>query len=216
MNTMKPDEILPANTLSLLEAQKADIFSTFHCIQIGKIEKVTPEEQTVEVTLQIRRPAADGTSSAIPLLVDVPYFILQGGGAYIDMPIKAGDYCIVLFNDRDIDTWWSTANMADPASNRKHDLSDGIAIVGINPKTSPREMDGTKTRVINPDGIELNGNSKTFVTHAELDTALQTFITALNLHVHTSATAGSPTSAPTAPMSLDITNAKTTTVKTGG
>lgn len=143
MSFKKPDDILPANTLSVLEAQKSDIFSTFHCVQIGKIEKVTPEEQTVEVTLQIRRPALDGTSSAIPLLVDVPYMVLQGGGAYIDLPISPGDYCIVLFNDRDIDVWWSTANMADPATTRKHDLSDGIAIVGLNPKPSPLPMQGS-------------------------------------------------------------------------
>lgn len=148
---MKSDEILPADLSDLLDAQRALIFSTFNCIQIGKIEKVTPGEQTVEVTLQIKRPATDGTSSAIPLLVDVPYFVLQGGGAYIDMPITPGDYCIVLFNDRDIDTWWSTANMADPATSRKHDLSDGIAIVGINPKTDVLEMAGTSIGLIAAD-----------------------------------------------------------------
>lgn len=209
---MKPDEILPANTLSLLDAQKADIFSTFHCIQIGKIEKVTPAEQTVEVTLQIRRPAADGSSAAIPLLVDVPYFVLQGGGAYIDMPIAAGDYCIVLFNDRDIDVWWSTANLADPATSRKHDLSDGIAIVGINPKTAVRDMDGEKLRVINPDGIELNGNSKTFVTYAALNTALQGLVLAINAALGTKESGSSSPGT----LSLDISAAETTTVKTGG
>lgn len=148
---MKSDEILPADLSDLLDAQRALIFSTFNCIQIGKIEKVTPSEQTVEVTLQIKRPATDGTSSAIPLLVDVPYFVLQGGGAYIDMPITPGDYCIVLFNDRDIDTWWSTANFTDPATSRKHDLSDGIAIVGINPKTDVLEMAGTSIGLIAAD-----------------------------------------------------------------
>ena len=209
---MKPDEILPANTLSLLDAQKADIFSTFHCIQIGKIEKVTPAEQTVEVTLQIRRPAADGSSAAIPLLVDVPYFVLQGGGAYIDMPIAEGDYCIVLFNDRDIDVWWSTANMADPATSRKHDLSDGIAIVGINPKTAVRDMDGEKLRVINPDGIELNGNSKTFVTYAALNTALQGLVLEINTALGTKESGSSSPGT----LSLDISAAETTTVKTGG
>lgn len=209
---MKPDEILPANTLSLLDAQKADIFSTFHCIQIGKIEKVTAAEQTVEVTLQIRRPAADGSSAAIPLLVDVPYFVLQGGGAYIDMPIAAGDYCIVLFNDRDIDVWWSTANMADPATSRKHDLSDGIAIVGINPKTAVRDMDGEKLRVISPDGIELNGNSKTFVTYAALNTALQGLVLAINTALGTKESGASSPGT----LSLDISAAETTTVKTGG
>lgn len=64
--------------------------------------------------------------------------------------------------------------------------------------------------------IEMNGNSKSFVTHAELDTALQSFITALNSHVHTSAPSGSPTTPPVAPMSIDISLAETTTIKTGG
>jgi len=160
---VKADEILPANQQSILDAQKADIFSTFHCVQIGKIEKVTAAEQTVEVTLQIKRPAADGTSSAIPLLVDVPYMVLQGGGSYIDLPIAKGDYCIVLFNDRDIDTWWSTANMADPSSSRKHDLSDGIAIVGLNPKTSPLTMQGATVGIIGgPNKINLENSTGKF------------------------------------------------------
>jgi phage gp45-like len=64
--------------------------------------------------------------------------------------------------------------------------------------------------------IELNGNDKRLVTHAELDTALQTFITALNLHTHTSAAAGSPTTPPVASLSLDISAAETETIKTGG
>lgn len=62
--------------------------------------------------------------------------------------------------------------------------------------------------------IELNGNTKTFVTHAELNTALQTFMTALNLHTHPTAGTGAP-SPPTVPMTLDISLATTTTVKTG-
>lgn len=63
--------------------------------------------------------------------------------------------------------------------------------------------------------IELNGSSKTFVTHAELNTALQNFITALNLHTHPTAAIGPP-SPPTAPMSINISSAATTTIKTGG
>lgn len=64
--------------------------------------------------------------------------------------------------------------------------------------------------------INLNGDTKTFVTHAELDTSLQSYNTAIGMHVHTSAVAGSPTSPPVTPMSIDISAAKTTTVKTGG
>ena len=66
---------------------------------------------------------------------------------------------------------------------------------------------------LKPDGtIELNGSSKKFVTHTELNTALQTFITALNIVIGTKLDGvGSP-----GVLSLDITSAATSTLKTGG
>jgi hypothetical protein len=236
---LNPAQKLPPDLRVFGNDLKADIFATLNCCQIGKIEKVTPAAQTVEISLQIKRAAVDGTSTAYPVLVDCPYFVLQGGGAYIDMPITVGDYCIVLFCDRNIDTWWSTANVSDPATPRKHSLSDGIALVGLNPKTVPREMDGKKARLVSDENIniesekqielkstaetkvtaskvELNGNSKAFVTHDELTTALNIFLLALNAHVHTSAAPGSPTTSPVTPMTLDISLAATTTIKTGG
>ncbi|MGD9678181.1 MAG: hypothetical protein AB7V16_07430 [Vulcanibacillus sp.] len=76
-------------------------------------------------------------------------------------------------------------------------------------------FDSTGKVFIKADSIELNGNSKQFVTHAELDSALQTFINALNLHTHPTAGSGPP-SPPTSPLSINITSAKTTTVVTGG
>jgi phage baseplate assembly protein gpV len=63
--------------------------------------------------------------------------------------------------------------------------------------------------------VTINGDSKVFVTWDELNSALQTFKTALNLHTHPTAATGPP-SPPTAGMSIDISAAKTTTVKTGG
>ena len=206
------NEKMPPNLKEILDDHAAKIYAGLNCVNIGRIEKVNASEQTVEVTLQIKRLAADGTSTTWPLLVDCPYFVLQGGGAYIDMPIKAGDYCLVLFNDRNIDTWWSTANVTDPRTPRKHSMSDGIALVGLNPKPQVLAHDGTKTRVINTSGIELNGNTKTFVTHAELNTALQTFVTALNgLFASKLNGTGSPGT-----LTLDISAAATTTIKTGG
>jgi hypothetical protein len=137
---------------SLLQELKSEIFATLNCIQIGKIEKVTPGEQTAEISLQVKRRVNGNTISSYPVLVDCPIFILQGGGAYLDMPVSAGDYCLVLFNDRNIDTWWSTANVKEPPNLRKHSLSDGIALVGINPVTAVREMNGQLVRLFGPSG----------------------------------------------------------------
>ena len=92
----------------------------------------------------------NGETASYPLLVDCPCFILQGGGAFIEMPIQKGDECIILFNDRDIDNWFN-GTTKEPNSNRKHTLSDGIAIVGINNKTKTLELDGEIVKIITND-----------------------------------------------------------------
>ena len=53
------------------------------------------------------------------------------------MPVQAGDPCLVLFADRSIDAWYSTGSESAPTSPRCHDLSDGIAFVGINSLAGP-------------------------------------------------------------------------------
>jgi len=60
--------------------------------------------------------------------------------------------------------------------------------------------------------IELNGATKSLVTHAELSTALSGFISALNLALGTKLDGGGTPGT----LTLDISGAATTTVKTGG
>ncbi len=126
-----------------------------NCIQIGKIEKIS-DNQTCEVALQMKKRVPDPVKGEkvidMPLLVDCPYVVLSGGKSYIDMPIQAGDYCLVLFNDRNIDLWWKEETVGEPLNNRKHSLSDGIALVGISPETQARTMDGDKVRIIGKSG----------------------------------------------------------------
>ena len=64
----------------------------------------------------------------------------------------------------------------------------------------------------NAGNIDLNGDGKKFVTYAALNTALQTFITALNIAFGTKLDgAGTPST-----LSLDISAAETTTIRTDG
>jgi hypothetical protein len=126
----------------VLAELKNEIFATLNCIQIGKIESFDKTKQTARIQIQVRRRIPNGTTSAYPLLVDCPVVFVQGGGAYLDTPVSSGDYCLILFNDRNMDTWWNSANVAEPPTLRKHSLSDGFALVGINPRTSILDIDG--------------------------------------------------------------------------
>lgn len=71
---------------------------------------------------------------------------------------------------------------------------------------------GSQNTTIDAAQILLNGNSKSFVTYAELNTALQAFLLALNALFSTKVDGGG--SAGT--LSLDISASATTTVKTDG
>lgn len=66
---------------------------------------------------------------------------------------------------------------------------------------------------ISAENIELNGNSKQFVTWEALNTALSTLAATLTAHVHPSNGAPSPG---LIGLAIDISDAKTTTIKTGG
>jgi len=126
---------------------KDDIFQNMNCVKIGKISSFDKTKQTAEIELLVKVKVSDTEIKDYPMLLDCPVFSLQGGGAYIEMPITSGDNCIVLFNDRDIDNWYQTGNSMIPASKRKHNLSDGIAIVGLNPLTKSLTLDGNKIKI---------------------------------------------------------------------
>lgn len=149
---MSDQFIVPPDLESVLEQIENEVFATLNCIQVGRIEEFDATRQVANVSLQVQRRVNKTQVADYPLLLDCPVVVLQGGGAYIDFPITAGDYCLVLFNDRNIDDWWNTGNVVVPRNRRKHSLSDGIALVGINPRISVRAIDGTSVRIIGPSG----------------------------------------------------------------
>ena len=140
---MSDPSILTPDFDDILNERMNRLLATLNCLQVAKIQSVNLTTQTLSAEIQVRRQLPGGVVKAYPVILDCPIIVLQGGGSYLDMPIAAGDYCLLLFNDRDIDTWWDTANVAAPNSRRKHSLSDGFALVGVNPKTSVLDLDGS-------------------------------------------------------------------------
>lgn len=128
---------------ALLNAHRDEVFASFNCHQIGTVESFDADKQTASVKINARRVVYDKpqTENGVlqqqprildyPLLTDVPVFVASGGRARLTLPIAAGDTCLVLFNDRDLDAWWSSGVVAAPNSSRMHSLSDGLALVGF-------------------------------------------------------------------------------------
>lgn len=110
----------------------------------GIVESFNAEEQTVTVRPAIRekRLKPDGTEVwvDIPPLPDVPVVFPRGGGYALTFPVKPGDECLVIFGDSCIDGWWQSGGVQNQIDTRRHDLSDGFAILG--PWSQPHRIPG--------------------------------------------------------------------------
>lgn len=128
----------------LLDNLRLEIFASLNCHQWGTIVSFDAARQsaTVQIAMlrqipQVENGAAAYVAKPFPVLLDVPVFVAAGGAGSLTFPVAAGDLCLVLFNDRDMDTLWDTGNVAVPNSGRMHDLSDGLALVGFRTKAKP-------------------------------------------------------------------------------
>ena len=118
---------------SVLQLHKEDVMYAINCHQVGEIVSFNPSTQTAEVQIKMLR-MMNGELKQYSILVDCPCVVLSGGNGCLTMPINPGDSCLVLFNDKDIDNWYSGGQTVAPRTERKHSFSDAIALVGIRNK----------------------------------------------------------------------------------
>ncbi|KIS22011.1 Gp138 family membrane-puncturing spike protein [Clostridium botulinum] len=139
----------------------------------GIIQSFDPETQTVTVQLALRehitKPDFTKEWVNLPLLLDVPIVIPRAGGYCLTMPIQQGDECLVIFADMCIDSWFTYGGIQNQIEKRRHDLSDGFAILGTwsqpnkieNYSTDAcqlRTIDGTTSIDIKPGEINMNAS----------------------------------------------------------
>lgn len=121
---------------------------------------------SVKLATQGYDTAPDGsrTFHDLPTLPHCPIWFPRGGGYSMTFPIKKGDECMVMFASRSIDEWWQTGQAQPAYDMRKHDLSDGICVVGLTSRARPLSNISTSTAQFRSDDgatlVELNAAGK--------------------------------------------------------
>lgn len=77
--------------------------------------------------------AANKLTTPMPVLNNVPVIFPRSGGAGLTFPVNSGDTCLLIFVERSMDLWKSVGGQVSPDDNRKFDLSDAVAIMGLFP-----------------------------------------------------------------------------------
>lgn len=173
----------------------------------GIIQAVNYDACTVSVQLAIREKLNfNGTLEwvEIPPLLDVPLFIYSGGGYCLTLPAQPGDECLVIFGDNCMDAWWQSGGVQNQIERRRHDLSDGFAIVGFrsqpnvvqnySPNTAQlRNASGNACIELTADNIKIKGASVTIeaetygvkANHSSVDGGGSTVIDGVHFKSHT-------------------------------
>ena len=174
--------------LAQTDMLKSDVSNNLRVAIPGIIKAFDAAAQTVKVQPAIREIIYDGVGTPnhvqLPELLDVPIIMPHAGDYAITLPITEGDECLVIYADMCIDGWWQSGGVQNQVEMRRHDLSDGFAILGpwsqvkrlanynanklqlLNVRTGTGiEVDGQGIKVTG--NVEITGN---ILTHGNSDT----------------------------------------------
>ena len=123
---------LYGNELTEREKLKSDVMFNLRCCIPCIVQSYDPEKGTVECQPAIREKIINQNEENeyrnLPLLLNVPVVFPSNSEYSVTFPLEKGDECLVLFSDLSIDNFWEKGNVQNPIEDRRHDLSDGIAI----------------------------------------------------------------------------------------
>lgn len=123
---------LPADLTQTLQASGSKTVAQINCMRIATVIEFYPENLTAQVKLVDKKLVGlnpDGSQ----ILQEYPpiYAKVCYCNPFCTFPLTQGMECILLFNDRELETWFINGGSNIQAYPRMHDLTDAVAIFGI-------------------------------------------------------------------------------------
>ena len=110
-------------------------YNKINCVRIGLVDSYNPETRIAKVIIANKLVIGqkdDGTQitqNYSPIYAKVLFFGWKDIG--ITHPVLPGSEGILLFNDREIESWYINGNINNLAYTRAHDKTDAIFISGV-------------------------------------------------------------------------------------
>ena len=124
------------DTNYIQELSQDTIMARLNCHNIGRILEFDKETQTCSIELMQIKQFGERLLTPAPI-TDVPLIVLGTDSAHITMPNPTGTICLLLFMDRNIDTFLETGEQYVPETGRMHDFTDCIALATFKTLVNP-------------------------------------------------------------------------------
>lgn len=172
----------------------------------GRIERYDASRRMADVKPLVMGSYVDAAgvrrTESLPVLTNVPVLFPGGGGFFVTFPVAPGDVCELRFADASLDRWKAKGGEVDPVEDRPHDLSNAVALVGLESPAQATPAHATNAVLGMPDGarVELtpggdvlltSGGAVDFVALAsKVEAEIKALRTAFNAHGHPVSTTG--------------------------
>lgn len=122
-----------ANLVNILENfQEKLLYNEINCCRVAIVNEFYPETLEVQVNI-VNKLVTDIDENGSQILEDYAPITAKVcyAGNGISYPLKKGDCGIILFNDREIESWFVNGEVNQLAYDRCHALTDAIFIAGL-------------------------------------------------------------------------------------
>lgn len=127
--------------VELLNIIIANKIADMHICMPAKILEYDYTKQKAKVQPALNQKYNDGEVIELPAIYNVPVVHPASGGASITFPVNVNDTVLLVFSEKSLEEWLSNGERVTPDDPRQNNLTDAIALLGLNPfsKTSPAE-----------------------------------------------------------------------------
>lgn len=188
----------------------------------GRVETYDAATQSCSVQLLVHDGVNDETGTRqpekLPVITSVPVCFPGSGAFSVTWPIKPGDTVLCVFASSSIDRWLALGGEVDPVDDRRHHISDAIAIPGLRDFGHALGATATDSSAMVISGqLKLGGATATdaAIKGDAFMTAMDVLITAIGVAAATPATATAGINAAKTVFDTAAVGFKSTIVKVG-
>lgn len=103
-----------------------------HTGVIAEVVSFDESKNTVDVQPLIMRKMRGAEPRKLAIIKNAPVLFYGAGGYVVTFKPQKGDVCELLINERSLAVWKQSGGIVDCADPRHHDLSDAVALFGLN------------------------------------------------------------------------------------